>query len=135
MKVYVAASGIELGRAKNAIARLDAVGIRVVSIWPKTIEAVGASNPRDASDEQRAHWSSDDLDEVASCDVLWCLVPPLDKPTRGAWIEVGFAHARGKSIVFSGDTKQSIFCALGTEVDNDDDAFTFLRLLAREESP
>ena len=52
------------------------------------------------------------------------LVPPVDAPTRGAWGESCYAHALARPLVFSGDTKQSVFCALGDEYESDEDAFS-----------
>jgi hypothetical protein len=111
--VYVAASALEIDRAKWATAALEMAGLRVVSTWIGTVEAVGVSNPRDASAEQRRTWSVADLGELQAADVVWFLAPA--RPTRGAWVELGVASALGKHLVCSGDTAQSIFCALGEE--------------------
>lgn len=120
--VYVAASALEIDRARHAVAMLEAAGLRVVSTWIDTIAAAGGvSNPRDASVGQRRAWSVADFAELQRADVLWFLAPA--QPTRGAWAELGCAYAWGKSIVCSGDTTQSIFCALGEECASDGEAF------------
>ena len=121
--VYVAASALELDRARRAVAMLEAAGLRVVSTWIETIAAAGGvSNPRDASAAQRRAWSVADFDELQVADMLWFLAPASSCPSRGAWAELGCAYAIGKQIVCSGDTAQSIFCALGDEHADDDGA-------------
>jgi hypothetical protein len=131
LKVYLSASSAEMRRARTAVEALGAAGIEVVSTWIDVIDQVGNANPRDASTEDRARWSKVDLDEVLAADVLWFLVPSTHAPTRGGWLEAGLAHAHGKTLVFSGDTKQSIFCALGSEYTTDDEALKAIRKLAK----
>ena len=140
MKVYVAASSAEIDRARAWVVALDALEIPVTSTWIDTIDLVGSGNPRDAHPSRRRGWSETDLDQVESADVFWFLVPPLDKPTRGAWVELGYALGclrfatgadRARRRVFcSGDTAQSIFCAMGREFAADRDAFAAICLLA-----
>lgn len=131
--VYVSASSVDMDRATYWMERLKMAGISVVSTWAKVIaEQGGDANPREASNDQRRQWSNVDLGEIRACDLLWFLVPDKDKPTRGAWLEVGFADAVDKVLVFSGDTKQSIFCSLGSEHESDIDAFATICRHARE---
>ena len=130
LRVYVAASALEIERARAAMAALRAAGVRVTSTWIASIEAAGASNPRDASPEQRRAWSMSDLAEIRAADVLWLLAPAATAPTRGAWTELGFMYALGRRIVCSGDTRQSIFCALGEEYDSDEHALAAIVELA-----
>lgn len=122
-RVYIAASSADIERVIAWTAALREVGVGVVSTWPATVAAVGAGNPRDATRAQRQQWSETDLEEVNDAALIWFLVPSLDKQTRGAWIEVGFAHALGTEIVASGDVRQSIFLALGDEYETDREAF------------
>jgi hypothetical protein len=123
VKVYIAAAATDVLRVQLWTRRLTEVGIDVVSTWVETILTVGEANPRDASIEQRFEWSASDLDQVDSAGLLWLLVPLPPSITRGAWLEFGYAHARGLELVSSGDTKQSIFCALGEEYATDKEAF------------
>lgn len=128
-KVYVSASSAEVERAQHWTNHLVIAGLEVTSTWLKVVGDVGSANPRDADHGAREKWSLSDLCEVAAADVVWFLVPPVETPTRGAWLEVGYARARDKLLVFSGDTKQSIFCALGDEFIEDLAAFaTICRL-------
>jgi hypothetical protein len=131
-RIYVAAASSEIPRAKQAAEWLKTAGLAVVSTWTDVIEAVGDANPASATVENRYSWSFADLRQVDECDLLWFLVPPGASPTRGAWLEVGYARAKDKLLVFSGETRQSIFCALGTECENDVEAFAVISRLARE---
>lgn len=122
--VYISASSADIKRVEGWTDRLGLAGITVVSTWPAVIAASGAdANPRNATRMERLQWSNQDLAEVMKCDLVWFLMPSTDTPTRGAWLEVGYAHAKGKALVFSGDTKQSVFGAIGPEFDEDIDAF------------
>lgn len=130
LKVYVAGSSDELDRAEQVIARLRAAGITVTSTWAENIRKVGASNPRDASREQRGHWSHVCLSEVDAAQVVLFLAPGRGHG-RGGYYEVGYANAKGKHLLASGDTVQSIFLALGREFETDHEAIRYLVDLAR----
>lgn len=129
LRVYLAASTAELHRARAAVEALGAAGIDVRASWLENVERVGVANPTDVPALQRRIWSDTCLDELDDCDLLWFLVPPSFTPTRGAWVEAGYAHALGKRLVFSGTTRQSIFCALGTEFALDSDALAAIRAI------
>jgi nucleoside 2-deoxyribosyltransferase len=129
-KVYIAGSSYETERAERATAALLERGVHVTATWPRVVRTVGSPNPRGATVSDRFRWSVDDLAQVRDADLLWFLVPPIapaEAHTRGGWVEVGYALGLGKLVIFSGDTKQSIFCALGYEVIDDTDA---LRVIA-----
>ena len=132
MKIYLAASSADIDRAKHWRDRLVDAGIEVTSTWITNVEKVGAANPRDATREQRAEWMRGCFREVSSSDVLWFLVPPLDKPTRGAWMEFDYALEHVQDVFASGDTLQSIACALADdEYATDEEAFAALVEMAR----
>ena len=131
--VYVAASAApsESLRVQAAIAALEQIGCKVTSTWPGVVASTpGGSNPRDATWFDRIRWSRQDLLEVADSDIVWCLVPEAPLTTRGAWFEAGYAHGLGKVLLFSGDTRQSVFCALGSEYASDLEAASRIRFLA-----
>lgn len=137
MKVYVAASAAEIDRAEAVTARLRGMGIEVTSTWPVMIRERqgGVTNPRGASRVDRRAWSDTDLSELDEADVLLFLAPEPSGPTRGAWVELGYARATRKPIISSGDTLQSIFCAMGLEFATDDEALSYLEMLgSRRES-
>lgn len=129
--VYVAAASTdgEIHRAKYMVAVLRAAGIRVTSTWLDVVEQHG-TNPRDASHLDRRAWSLKDLEEIESADAVWFLAPPPGVTTRGGWFEIGYGYALDKHVVSSGDTKQSIFTALGHERERDLDAHRLLLELA-----
>lgn len=134
MKIYVAASSNEISRAKFWIQRLREHGFHVTSTWPEVVAEVGDANPRDAGDLHRALWAQTDLDQVAHSDVLWFLVGN----SKGAFVEYGYFHAKrtngeARHLISSGDTKSSIFTALGREFSQDYDAFSWL-LNVKEQS-
>lgn len=134
MNVYLAASAADMDRARYYYRRLVESGVTVVSTWISLVDSQpGGSNPRDATYEQRLAWSQGDLTELEGARILWFLVPPVDKPTRGAWCELAYAHSLNHTIVCSGDTKQSIFCALGQEYANDEIALDAVIRLAGAE--
>ena len=128
LSIYVAASSGEIDRAKCWMQRLRDAGFTVTSNWPEVIASAGnVANPRDASDTDRLCWSLEDLRQVKAADVVWMLAPaPSGGSGRGAYVELGYAQALGKPLVLSGDTKQSIFCALGVEFAEDIDAFAHI---------
>lgn len=122
MKVYVAASSEDIDRAGLWMDRLAHAGLEVTSNWIDVIANVGQANPREATNPARRRWANEDLHGVAAADIVWCLVP--ERATgRGAYFELGYALGIGKHLVLSGDTRQSIFCALGKEFNNDEEAF------------
>lgn len=121
--VYLAGSALEINRARQWHSRLIQAGVTVVSTWIANVDQVGSSNPRDAATSHRIHWAAADFAEIQRADLLWLLVPSLDAPSRGAWAELGYAYASAKRLICSGDTKQSIFCALGHEYETDEQAF------------
>ena len=129
MRIYIAASShpLEIARAKSVRERLISRGHVITSTWIENVEAVGAANPRHALKTERNAWMRNCLNEVQSSDAFLFLVPPLDRPTRGAWMELDRAICSGLEVVCSGDTLQSIGCALGLETDSDDEAITLFR--------
>jgi nucleoside 2-deoxyribosyltransferase len=128
LRVYLAAASSDLDRVDRWAAALAATGVRVVSTWPANVRSVGSANPREASRLDRARWAERCLAEVRAAHVVWFLVPPIDKPTRGAWFEIGYALAQSQAVVASGDTRQSIFCAVADyEYASDAEAFDSIR--------
>ena len=120
-RVYVAAAAdpSEAARVRAVIAMLRARGFIVTSTWPDVVAAVGASNPRDASVVDRRQWSTQCLVEIDASDAVWALVPDRPVTTIGAWWECCYAYSTQKHLVISGDSKQSVFCALGIEFEGD----------------
>lgn len=131
-RVYIAAASVpsEIERVERWAAALIEAGIEVISTWPRNIREVGSANPRDATTAQRWEWAVTCLHQVAQADALWFMTPPPGVHTRGAWCELNAARYGGQHIVCSGDTKQSIFTALGDEYETDEQAFGCVHELA-----
>jgi hypothetical protein len=129
-KVYVAGASApsEMDKVEHWSGRLVAAGADVVSTWVSNVRKVGAGNPRTASAAERKSWSLADLAEVTEARLLWALVPPPEVQSRGAWVEIGWAYGLAKMVVLSGDTRQSIFCALGDEYEDHETAFNAVLL-------
>lgn len=132
LSIYVAASSDERERAKKWVDKLKLYPsvFRITSKWIETIEGEqhGVGNPRDASDANRRRWALDNLRQVSAADVVWFLVP-AHSPGRGGYYEAGWMHGETRDaarLIFSGDTKQSVFCALGREFATDEEAFKFI---------
>lgn len=133
--VYIAGSAAEIERARHWHIALRAAGVTVVSSWIESVaSASGVSNPRDATKDERLTWSAGCLREVDRAAVFWFLVPPLDRTTRGGWVEAGYAYALAKPMVFSGDCKQSIFTALGTEFHSLEQCFGGVQALCDDQA-
>lgn len=125
--LYLAASTVDMDRARHWCERLRSAGVNVVSTWLEAVTAAGDANPPDAAKEARAGWARTCLAELSTADLLWLLVPPVGRETRGAWVELGYAISCSIDIIASGGTAQSIFCALGEEHANDESAFAAVR--------
>jgi nucleoside 2-deoxyribosyltransferase len=131
VKVYLAGSSApaERARIKCWKQRLEEAQITVVSTWIASVETYGG-NPREATKEERRAWAHGCRVEIAQADIFWLLVPPVDAPTRGAWAELDYAQLWGCTLIASGDTKQSIFCAYALEFAEDKLAFDEILRLA-----
>lgn len=130
MKVYVAGSSKEIPRVRAVMGLLRAFGLTIAYDWTVEVEKVGEANPREAGRVERRKWATTDLNAVGDSDVVLVLVS--DDPARGAYFEAGYAlgnYCKTK-LVFSGDTTQSIFCAMGVEFSFDGEAVEFIRRLA-----
>jgi hypothetical protein len=134
-RIYLAGSSSELAVIRHWRDMLAEVpGIEPVCPWVEAVEAEGEGNPRGASDIMRAKWSRDDMTALDTCDLVWWLMEPGGK-SEGAALEVGYKLGRtagswrpGTSdrLVVSGDTRRSIFPALGREYDTHGGAFLFI---------
>lgn len=132
--VYIAASSLDMARAKRWRTALLEAGLAVTSTWIESIEAVGEANPATATREQRLGWAQQCATGVRNANILWLLSPPLDAPSCGAWCELGVAQNNYTTVVCSGPTThQSIFCALGAEYASDFEAFAAICLLHQQD--
>jgi nucleoside 2-deoxyribosyltransferase len=121
MRVYIAASSKELGRAKAVKALLEDYGHQVTHDWMAEVEKVGSANPEGASQQDLARWASEDLAGVDNADFFWLLMP--EDGGLGAFWEAGYAQARGKVLIVSGRHSRSIFTIFAHRYDSDVEAF------------
>jgi hypothetical protein len=128
--IYLAGASSEIDRARNWVQRLRDAGIHVVSTWVDVIGKVGQSNPVDATIEQLTQWTLRDLAEVKASDLMWLLLPALDKHTVGAWVEMGYAHAARIPIVMSGPHRP-IFTPVLAAMHFHDDESMFTEIVRR----
>jgi hypothetical protein len=121
IRVYIGASSSQIDRvrAAEAFLRTELPDVEIMSTWPDDVERLGDPNPRTASEAERSEMAYGCLRRVDASDIMWFLVPPVDVATRGAWCEFQHAHTRKIPCVASGDTGQSVFCALALETRDD----------------
>jgi nucleoside 2-deoxyribosyltransferase len=106
LKVYVAGASAERHtRARPAIQALRAAGVQVTHDW--TFDP-GFSAPR-ATRQMGRDAALRDLAGVGAADVLLFLSPRV--PSRGAWVELGYALARGIDVVVA-ELCEDIFASL-----------------------
>jgi hypothetical protein len=123
-RVYVCGASAELERAERVIAELRLRGVEVTFDWCAEIrrhQALGI--PDSAIDDIGAYRiAMADLHAVGRAHAVLLLAP--EKPTIGAWVELGYAAALHRTIIVSGPANR---CSLFTRIahlliDTDDDA-------------
>lgn len=97
MKIYVAGSSQERPRYRHFLEALHAVGFDVVYNWADHID--GCSSP--PTDEELSAAERECLLAVATCDVFVLLIPQT--PSKGSWVELGYARALKKHTIGVGD--------------------------------
>src|SRR5271163_2783065 len=118
MKVYIAGASKEIDLVERYVRAVRNLGHVITHDWCAEIRKVGDANPRDLPRGEVAMFALEDLNGVATCDLLWLLIPQNN--SAGCWIEFGYAlktqvSAGSKgipSLMVSGDFEKSIFCAL-----------------------
>jgi hypothetical protein len=130
--VYVAGSSSEPERVRAFMDAVQAIpGARLAHDWLAPIERGVPANEGLAMGARFGH-ASDDLAAIQHAHAFVLLAP--EKPTRGAWVEFGYALAvfeGGRDhVIVAGRGEQSIFCALGVEVGSDDNALAYVRAIA-----
>jgi nucleoside 2-deoxyribosyltransferase len=122
VKVYIAASSREPERVRAAQRMLTELGIELTLDWLTSIEANLALGLRDSDlsiADQRQHANADLL-AVEQADVLWLLAPK--EPTKGAWIELGYALGHGTPVLVTGDASCIFLTLTDWQLPRDEDA-------------
>lgn len=94
LRVYVAASSREMERVDRALERLGGLTeVEVTYRWIDDMRAEMAKgrSDKDLSREEAMEAGHKCLRGVVHADVFWLLYP--NEPTRGAWVEFGYARA------------------------------------------
>ncbi len=130
MKIYVAGASKEPERVRAAMTAVRAHGWEVTLDWLADIEAAGSAN-EGLSQLDRVRYAQSDLRGIDRADVVWLLAPVIGGV--GAWVELGYALARGYTVIVSGaSSARTIFAALAEEEHVSDlDALASLRDYAR----
>lgn len=94
LKVYVAASSRELERVDRALAGLSKIpNVEVTYRWIDDMREQMAKGrtDKDLTREEALEVGDACLQGVYDADLVWLLYP--NEPTRGAWVELGYARA------------------------------------------
>lgn len=106
MNLYIAGASAERELIADMIAKCSEVGIRITLDWPSQIEANGGVANGMAPEEART-FAQADLDAVDAADAVWLVSG--EARTCGAWVEFGYALARSKQTIVSGNLDRCIF--------------------------
>lgn len=108
MIVYIAAASREVERFRAAQAALVRMGFGLAHDWltPILVNLDAGRPDASLSDEEAARHASGCLRALGRSDALWYLCPSA--PTKGAYVELGYALGRSIPIVCSG-ARGSIF--------------------------
>lgn len=109
MKIYVAGSSRDLPRARAMMDALRARGHEIAFDWVAHIDRSGGRSNRGLNIIERFDASTMCLDGVRHAEVVALLIPADDAPGKGAWVELGYAIARGMTVHAIGDVDSSIF--------------------------
>lgn len=118
MRIYIAGSSKETEACAKMMRAVEAQGHMITHDWTEAVMANGGEgNPVGLSNEAAAEYATLDLQAVAQAGVIWLMCP--DKPTCGAWVQLGYAlaikeHYPRLRILISGNMAQCIFTRLGT---------------------
>ena len=109
ISVYVAGASSERAeRAKPVMQALTNAGFRITHDWTEACDMHGANNEHGTlSAEELAACAYADLNGVRTADILVLLAP--EKPSTGAWAELGIALMSGCRIFIAGPCDQCIF--------------------------
>lgn len=109
LSVYVAgASSERMFRAQPVISALAKAGYKITHDWTTAVDMHGANNEHGTlTAEELAACAHEDFWGVRSADVFVLLSP--EKPSTGAWAELGIALMSGCAIFIAGKCEHCIF--------------------------
>ena len=118
-KVYVAGATKEVERVRTVQGYCRTAGHEITFDWTDGLEAQTVAEA-DMFDEHARTLAWRCLDGVNDADVVVLCVPAW-QPTRGAWVELGYAVAKKRGIVILGEASRvSVFTRLGHSFVRDD---------------
>jgi hypothetical protein len=134
VRFYLAGASSEMDLVSQWMDRVRELGHIVTFDWPANIRAVGAANPRDATEDQRSAWALDNVRGIRLADVFWLLIPDSAAASIGCWVEYGIAQELGvRHVVVSGDWTSTIFTSLADQrFDSHADAIAWLKSTDRD---
>lgn len=109
MKVYVAggSSAIDREVVFAYMGKLRESGVELTLDW---VTIMACKPDSELSDETLAAHAAADRDAIVRADVLWLIVPAY--PSKGSWVEFGYALGAGKLTLVSGDLRSCLFTQL-----------------------
>lgn len=113
MKVYLAARFSRLAELNGYRAELEALGIEVTSRWLRGGHEWSGVPDHDIPIGAQARFAAEDLEDIDAADVVVCFTEaPGTGPARGGrHVEMGYAIARGKTVLIVGH-RENVFCCL-----------------------
>ncbi len=136
MIVYVAGASAEWERAQRVMEWVRSEGWTVAHDWVADVireRIEGGRSDAELTLMEQARYARGDLKAIEGVDYLWFLAP--EKPTAGAWVELGFAYAQeAVGIIVSGaENGNLMWCSLADQrFETDSDAFEALLKQAEE---
>lgn len=126
--VYVAGASSERAERAGPVSRaLEKAGYQITHDWTKAVDMHGANNEHGSlSAEEMSSCARDDYEGVQIADIFVLLAP--QKPSTGAWAELGIALAYGCRIFIAGPCDKCIFTWLPEcrKFDTDEDLVRYM---------
>lgn len=95
LKVYIASSYADRDRSIELMKYLEGYGLEITSTWLREPE-------NDGTDAGKRWYANLDLDDVERADVLVALTYAPTQEPRGTLVEIGYALAKGKPVLWLG---------------------------------
>lgn len=119
-RLYVAGSSGERARASSFMDHARIYGHSITYDWVRAMRAVEDEfadlREWELPSNVRLDAALADLGAVGTSDLLIVLVPEWHNPTRGAWIEYGYAIGRGIPVWIVGTDTRIANCTIFTEI-------------------